>query len=702
MTTRNSMRVILWFVLFVLVLIAAGAVAQGPTPTLTPTPGAGENPFGGEGALRFSPDLVDRTVSPCDDFYRFACGGWLKANPIPPEYSVWSRFAQLTEKNQEDLARILQRAALARKHQDERAQKLGDYWISCVDEAGAEKLGLAPVEPALTRIGLLKSASDVVLEAGRLRRRGIPALFAIGSAPDARNSRLVVAEIDQGGVALPDRGDYSRDGSQAKRVRDRYLEHVTRVFELAGDDRPRASQQARAVLRIETALAAGFQTLQERRDPRNLYNPMKEAELEKLAAPVPWKRYFAAVGLKAVEPVNVASPRYFRTLDSLLKTASLEEWKSYLRWTVLHEEAPRLTKAFVDEDFLFFGAELRGARSLRPRWRRCAAAADGDLRDLLGQVYVRVNFQAGARTRGEAMLELMEKAMDRDLSRVDWMDDETRAEARRKLSTIVNRVGYPDKWMDMSKLTITRESWPANAERAAEFRFDRELARIGQPNDRLEWRMTPSTVAVSYGAKDNAISIPAGILQEPFFGLRIDDAPNFGAIGVLIGRAITRSLEGEGSRYDADGDLRDWWSERAAGAFRRRAACVAKQFSEYAEAGGPRVDGRPTLEEDVADLGGLEAAFAGFQHAIEGVRDRVAPKIEGFTPEQRFFLGFAQSQCRSVRPEEERLEMATDPHSPSTDRVNGPLSNMRAFREAFGCSGDAPMVRRAVDACEIW
>jgi putative endopeptidase len=690
------------FAVLVSAFVAFGAPAQELATAPTPTPGAEESPFGGRSRFRFSADLVDHTASPCDDFYQFACGGWLKANPVPPEYSVWGRFTELTEKNHEDLAKILQRAALARDTKDERVRKLGDYWVSCLDEAGAERLGLTPVEPALVRIALLKSAKDVVLEALRLRRSGVPALFTFSSTPDARDARVVIGEADQGGLALPDRDYYSRDDERSRKLRERYLEHVTRIFKLAGDGDERAAEEARAVLRIETAIARGSQTRVERRDPGKLYNPMKKGELEKLAPGVPWQEYLAAVGLKPVESINVASPGYFEALDTLLKTAPLKDWKSYLRWTVLHEQAPRLTKAFADESFLFFGAELRGARSLQPRWKRCVAAADRDLRDLLGQVYVQATFRPMARTRAQTMLKLLEDALDGDLSRVAWMDDETRAKAKEKLKAVVNKVGYPDKWVDMSKLAITRGSWPANAARAAEFQFDRELARVGKPNDRLEWRMTPTTVNASYSHEKNAISIPAGILQPPFFDLKIDDAPNFGAIGAVIGHEITRGFDDKGSRYDAAGNLKNWWSERAGAEFRRRAACVEKQFSEYVAVDDQHVNGKLTLGENLADLGGLKIAFEAFRDAIEGVRDRLAPKIEGFTPEQRFFLGFAQIQCRNITVEEQRVRVATDPHSPSKYRVNGPLSNSKEFREAFQCSADAPMVRKAVDACEVW
>lgn len=671
-----------------LVALCPPAVAQTQAQTLPPS-------FG------FDARFIDRSSDPCKDFYQFACGNWLSSNPIPPEFSSWGRFTELAERNREELHKILEAAAAAKdgKPRDEIHQKIGDYYAACMDESKADMLGRKPIEPELARIAGLKDAKAVVVEAGHLRRTGIGALFSFDSAQDARDAREVIAEADQGGLGLPDRDYYTKEDDNSKAIRAQYVEHVAKMFQLAGDDEEAAKSEAQRVITLETALAKGSMTRVERRDPEKRYNRTKVAALGTLAPSVPWTAYFTEVGLPSVDSVNIGSPSYFKALDEQLKTAALDDWKSYLRWTVIRSEAPRLSSAFVNENFRFHGAILTGAKALQPRWKRCVAATDQGLRDLLGKPYVDATFGADGKKRMQAMVEALTAAMEEDIKGLAWMDAETKVKAKEKLGTFVKKIGYPDKWVDMSKLKIDRTSWAENAARASTFGFDYELAKVGKPLDRTRWGMTPPTVNAYYNAQMNEIVFPAGILQPPFFDRKMDDAPNFGGIGAVIGHEISHGFDDRGSQYDKDGNLKNWWSEKAGMEFKRRAACVEKQFSDYVPIEDMHVNGKLTLGENIGDLGGVKIALAALHKTNEGKPDE---RRDGFTRDQRFFLGFGQIWCRNVTPEQLRLQINTDPHSPAQFRVKGPLSNMKAFQEAFHCPDDAPMVRKVSDICEIW
>jgi putative endopeptidase len=683
------------------IALPALAAERSPTPSpeiVSPEPEEAE----ASSHLRFDPSLVDRTASPCQDLYQFACGGWLKANPIPPDEAAWGRYAQLTDRNREMLAQAIEAAGRKKGGLDENTRKILDYYETCMDEASAERLGLTPVEPILRQIASLGSPRDIVLEAGRLRRTGIPALFALSAIPDPRDARGTIAEVDQGGLGLPDRDYYTNHGEKVARLLEQYRAHVAKTFELTGESAELAAREAHAAVFVETALALGSQTRVERRDPDRVYNRMSPSELKKLAPDLPWEEYFDTVGLKLVSPVNVASPGYFKALETALRAASLEDWKSYLRWTVLRENAPRLNAALEQENFRFFGRTLHGVTEPKPRASRCVMAVDRDLRDIVGQIYVKSLLMPAVKRRVEIIVSLLQGAMKADLARISWMDDDTRSRAQDKLKALVTNVAYPGHWVDMSKVQIGRTSWPANAEQAARFRFDRDLEKIGKPTDRTEWQMAVAAVRASYDPLRNALTLPAGILQPPFYDLWMDDAPTFGAIGWVTARELSRGFDEHGSHFNAEGSVREWWSTRTATAFARRAACVEKQLSGYAAAEDLEVDGKLALGEYVADVGGLKIAYAAFQDAVRGVRSQMPDKVQGFTPEQRFFIGFAQSQCRMLTPEEQRLRTRTGPYLPSRIRVNGSLSGMREFQEAFQCSKEAAPVRKATDDCALW
>jgi putative endopeptidase len=668
-----------------LVFFSAGALAQD-FPRGRATTQESER----ESRSRFDLRLLDRSASPCSDFYQFACGGWLKSHPIPPEYGAWGRLAQASQENREVLLAIVESASKETNPRDEAIRTVGAYYSACTDEAAAEKLGLSPVEPLLSRIGGLETPKSVVLEAGRRRREGVHSLFILTSTPDGRDARKVIVEVDQGGLGLPDREDYLHADEPSERLKGQYREHLKRIFVLAGDTEDAAAGEANRVWAIETALARGSQTLVERRDPEKLSNRMSMEALTKLAPSIPWAEYFRASGLGPVDAINVASPGYFRALDKLLKTASLADWKSYLRWTVLKEHAPRLTSAFVKENFHFYGSVLRGATALQPRAMRCVAAVEEDLPGLVGRLYTQAGSLPAAKKRAALITGILERTFESDLAKIEWMDEPTRSRAREKLKGVVNRIAFPEAWPDLSALRVASDSWPANAARAASFQFDREIETVGKRTDRTEWRGRVTATEASTNPRQNAITIPAGLIHPPFYDFWIDDAVNFGALGTIIGRRLADVVIGSGSRFDSEGNLKNWWSDRSVSEFQKRAGCVQKQFSQYSAVDGP------------AEFAGLKIGYRGFEEAVRGVRDRMPSKLSGFTPEQRFFISFAQSRCEAVRPEEQRLRASTESAAPASARVNGPLSNMREFRQAFECPEGTPMARKAIDSCEAW
>ncbi len=647
--------------------------------------------------IGFDARLVDKAGKPCTDFYQYACGGWLTGNPVPAEYSRWGRFNEVAERNQQILKRILETAAAGKKRDVH--QKIGDYYASCMDEGGAEAAGISPLSPAFARIAKITDVASLATEVARLQPNGVGVLFRFDSTPDFDDARQVIAEVDQGGLGLPDRDYYTKEDERSQKIRAQYVEHMEKMFTLAGDSADQAKSEAAWVLAIETALAKASMTRVERRDPKKRANRMDRRQLADLAPTFPWKEYFAAVGQPELASLNVASPPFFQGLDKELQSRDLDAWRAYLRWHVLESAAPMLSSAFVDETFRFSGTVLTGAQKLQPRWKRCVAASDRSLRDLLGRQYVEAAFGAQAKKRTNEMVQGLLEAMRADLADLTWMDAETKGRAQEKLASFVRKIGYPDKWVDYSAIPIERTSWLANSLRAREFTFRRDLSKIGKPVDRTEWRMTPPTVNASYSPQRNEITFPAGILQPPFFDNALDDGPNYGGIGGVIGHEITHGFDDQGRQFDKDGNLKDWWSAESAKEFVRRAACVERQFSNYVSVDDLHVNGKLTLGENIGDLGGLKISYAAFQKAKKGKK---AAPVDGYTPDQRFFLGWAQVWCGNVRPEEARLRVATDPHAPERFRVLGPLSNMPEFAKAFDCPADSPMVRPVADICTVW
>ena len=642
---------------------------------------------------------MDKTIDPCTDFYTYSCGGWMKANPIPPDQSSWSGYGKLQDENLAQLRTILEEAS--KSAADPVAKKIGDYYASCMDEAAINKIGAAPLDPELKRIASLKSkdafAEYLATAQYPTALGGSGPLFNFRSTQDAKDSAEVIAEADQGGLGLPDRDYYLKDDDKSQQLRKAYVAHVQKMFELLGDKPEQAAAEAATVLRIETALSKGHLTRVDRRDPQKLYHRMSVQDLAKLAPAFRWNLYLAKNGLDSIQSLNVAVPDFFRTMNAVVEQESLSDWKTYLRWHATHNAASNLSSAFDQENFNFYGKTLRGRQELPPRWKRCTNDVDNDLGEALGQAYVQKYFGPDAKRAAVTMVKEIEAAMQSEIQALPWMGASTRQQALVKLQSIANKVGYPDQWRDYSKLEIVRGDEMGNTERAAWFEFRRVLGKIGKPVDHGEWTMTPPTVNAYYDPQKNDINFPAGILQPPLFSAKSDAAPNYGNTGATMGHELTHAFDDEGSQFDEKGNLRNWWTEADRKAFEERAQCVVDQYSGYTIVDDIKITGKLTNGEDLADLGGTLLAYLAWK---EDTRNQKLEPIDGLTPEQRFFIGYGQSWCTNTRDEEKRMRATLDPHSPDKYRANGVVSNLPEFREAFHCKPGQPMVREK--SCRVW
>ena len=675
-------------------LASALALTFVVLPAAAQTPSASTQPV-------LDVSSMDKTIDPCVDFYKYSCGGWMKSNPIPPDQSSWSAYSKLHDENLAQLRTILEAAASSSAQRSAAEQKIGDYYASCMDVAAIDKLGARPLEPELKRIAALKSKSDLAGYVGSSQYPtpiyGSGSLFSFRSTQDAKDATEVTAEADQGGLGLPDRDYYLKDDAKSKELRTAYVAHVQKIFELLGDKSDVAAAEAATVMRIETELAKSHISRVDRRDPHKLYHRMKVADLEKLSPAFAWKVYLSKLGLEKIESLNVAVPDYFRGMNAAIEKESLADWKTYLRWHAAHDAATNLSSAFDQENFNFYGKTLRGRQELPPRWKRCTNDVDGDLGEALGQAYVAKYFSPEAKAAALTMVKEIEDQMRNEIQALPWMGAGTREQALTKLAAIRNKVGYPDEWRDYSALEITRGDEMGNTERAAWFEFRRVLAKIGKPVDRGEWTMTPPTVNAYYDPQKNDINFPAGILQPPLFSAASDAAPNYGNTGGTMGHELTHAFDDEGSQFDDKGNLRNWWSEADRKAFDERAQCVVDQYSGYTIVDDIKINGKLTNGEDIADLGGTLLAYLAWK---EDTKNQKLEPIDDLTPEQRFFVGYAQSWCTNTREEERRLRATVDPHSPDSYRANGVVSNLPEFREAFHCKVGQPMAREK--ACRIW
>jgi len=674
------------------------AVKPASHPKPLPTPRSGPKSEPQDKYIGFDVTSLDRHADPCVDFYQYTCGSWRAQNPIPPDRSRWSRFDALEERNLAILHDILERAAGDDSKRSPVEQKIGDYYASCMDETTIDRKGIEPIRPELDRIAALQGREAIAAEVARLHRIGTNALFTFTSNRDFKNSNEMIAQADQGGLGLPDRDYYLKQDQRSIETRNRYTEHIQKMFALLGDPADKAAAKAQSVLQIETALAKGSLDRVARRNPLNVYHKMRREELTASLDPsFDWSVYLSDIHAPPIETINVTVPEFFKTLDSLLSTTSLEDWKTYLTWHLVRSQAALLPSSFVSEDFNFYGKYLTGTQELQPRWKRCVTFVDGDLGDALGQKYVERAFSAEGKQRTLQMVQAIEKELGKDISQLDWMTPATRQKALEKLHMIANKIGYPDKWRDYSSLQIVRGDALGNSQRASEFEFHRQIDKIGKPPDRTEWLMTPPTVNAYYEPQTNSINFPAGILQPPFFDKNLDDAVNFGGIGAVIGHELTHGFDDQGSKFDGKGNLRNWWTPEDAREFQKREECLVNEYSSFTATDSVKVNGKLTLGENTADNGGVRLAYMALLDDIAG---KSLPKIDDFTPEQRLFLAYGQIWCQNETDEMARLMALTNPHSPGKYRVNGVLQNMPEFQKAFGCSMGQPMVRKP--QCRVW
>jgi putative endopeptidase len=687
----------------VLALLGVACAAQTPYSTRT-TPDA--QPTSANSAagpeLPYTPSLdvtaMDSSVDPCVDFYSYSCGGWEKKNPIPPDQTSWSVYGKLYQDNLLYLRGILEEAATA-KDRDPVTQKIGDFYASCMNEDLVEKLGAKPMQPDLAAIQELKNVKEVAPMIAKLQIQGVRVLFDYGPTQDPDDSDKMIVGIEQGGLGLPDRDYYLKDDAKSKETREHYLQHVQKMFELMGDSPETAKKNAATVMRMETSLATASLTRVERRDPYKQKHKMTVPDLYKVAPDFDWNTFFSASGVPKFEILNVSWPDFFKDVSTQMKSASLQDWQTYMRWHVAHSRAAFLSSAFVNANFEFYRKYLRGATELQPRWKRCVQYTDNDLGEALGQAYVRKTFGPDLKASTVEMTQQIEDAMAIRIQQLDWMSPITKQQALVKLKAVRNKVGYPDKWRDYSSVKIVADDFYGNDVRATQFEEKRQLAKVGQPVDRTEWDMTPPTVNAYYNPQMNDINFPAGVLQPPLYDAKMDAAPNYGNTGSTIGHELTHAFDDEGRQFDAKGNLKDWWTQQDADQFVKHANCVVDQYSQYIVVDDIHINSKLTEGEDVADLGGTILAYVAWKDATKG---QTLGNRDGLTPDQRYFVGFAQWACENQRPENLRVSALTNPHSPGKYRINGVVVNMPEFGTAFGCKAGQPMVKSADKVCKVW
>ena len=654
-------------------------------------------------ALPYTPSLdvpsMDKTADPCVDFYQYTCGGWMKNNPIPPDQAAWSVYGKLAVDNQRFLWGILDDLAKKSAGRTPTQQKIGDYFGACMDEAAVEKLGAAPLKPGLAEINALKNKQQLAGLLGRdhMNTASDGLLFAAGSSQDFADSSQIIAFLVAGGLGLPDRDYYTKTDAKSEEIRQKYMAHVQRMLELIGDAPATAKKEARTIMNIETALARASLTRVEQRDPHNLFHKMDLKQVKALAPSFDWDTYLKTRGIANLNTFNVTEPKFYQEMEKQIQSNSLDDLKAYLRWHLTSAEAPFLSSRFVQANFDFYSHTLRGVEQISPRWKRCVRLTDGQLGEALGQEFVNRAFTQETKQRTLEMTKQIEQAMQEDIEQLTWMGPDTKKQALEKLHAVVNKIGYPDKWRDYSSIEVRRNDFLGNVLRATEFESKRQLAKIGKPLDRGEWQMTPPTVNAYYDAQMNDINFPAGVLQPPLYDPKLDDAPNYGNTGGTIGHELTHGFDDQGRQFDSKGNLRDWWTKDDAEQFEKRAQCIVDQYAQYTIVDDIKINSKLTEGEDVADLGGLILGWMAWKMQTKGQQ---LDSRDGFTPEQRFFIGYSQWACENQRPENLRANAITNEHSPGKYRVNGLMVNLPEFQQAFGCKAGQPMVKE--NRCRVW
>lgn len=648
---------------------------------------------------RFSIDYMDPSIDPGTDFYHYADGNWVKNNPVPPDKSRWGSFSELQERNWSLIHGILDSTATNKARANSPAQKVGGFYKSAMDTNRLNELRFKPIQPELKRIAALKSTKGLVRLLADLHQRGMDGVFGWGVEPDQKNSAVYTYELGQGGLGLPDRDYYLKDSFTKQR--EAYVAHVTKMFTLLGEPPTNAAADAAVVLNLETELAKASKSRVDLRDPNANYHKVKVSELPTNYPNLPFKVLFAAEGVESMPDLVIGQPEFFAALDKLVKERPLDEWKTYLRWHLIHSAAPYLHDAAEHESFAFYGTVLRGQPAQEPRWQRSAHVIDNQIGEALGQLYVEQNFPPAARARMSELVENLKASFKDHLEKAAWMTDATRAKALAKFDRFTQKIGCPDKFRDYSSVKIRADDFLGNVRRASQFEARRELARVGKPVDKTEWDMTPPTVNAYFNPVQNEIVFPAGILQPPFFDASMDDAVNYGGIGAVIGHEITHGYDDQGRKYDADGNLNEWWTEADAKEFDARAQKVIDQFDAYEVLPGLHVNGKLTIGENLADLGGVRVSYDALERAL--AKDPSKRKnIDGFTPEQRFFLSFSQIWRINCREAEIRRLNTVDPHSPGQFRAIGPHVNMQEFYDAFAIKEGSPMWRPPEQRAKVW
>lgn len=647
------------------------------------------------------PSLRDTSVDPCVNFFQYACGTWLKRYPIPPDRSSFGIDVQLHDNNNLVLKSILEHADDSSAQRDPDTQKIGDYYATCMDTPAIEKAGLTGLQPMLDRINALSSTKDLAPLVADMQRNGVQVLFYLGSEEDYKDARRMIATVRQPRLGLPEKGYYLRTDAKSVTLRKQYQEHIARTLTLSGESADQAAADAARVLALETKLATGSLSREEMRDPARLYHPTELIRFRSQLASLDVDDYLRTLGTPSFTSLNVATPAYFDALNNVLPQTDLASIKALLRWNLLHSTPGTALPAALDsEQFAFYGKTLRGQPEQQARWKRCVEAVDDELGEALGRVYVAQQFSPADKARTTAILEDIEASMGRDIQQLDWMSAPTKSKAEDKLKDVTNKIGYPDRWRDYSSLTITRGDAIGNTYHSAAFETHRELAKIGLPTDKQEWDMSPPTVNAYYDPQTNSVNFPAGILQPLYYDPRMGDAVNYGQAGGLEGHELTHGFDDEGRQFNGDGNFTDWWTSADEQKFKERADCVVKQYSGFVAVDDLHVNGKLTLGENIADIGGLRLGYLAWQHRLQESGAKPEADLDGLKPAQQFFTAYAQSWCSSTRPETMRLRVQTDPHSPEEYRVNGVVQDLPEFQQAFGCKAGQPMA--PVNRCSIW